>query len=416
MASALTLLVARACVGAPSEDAPPHGVQPLFAVAPHSQPDDASSRAGRSAGGLPGLGDSLGEVRPPRLAAVPSPSLPPPSPPPVPPPPVPPPPTPPPPAAYGRMLSEFNTDGREMQLFDLMEGAERGRHLLKYEAKKSNESTLGLCEFPSSNRYGEYVNYKECFDPAQQDRGRTAEGVPMGQVEPWITPSIDNAVLLANDPGIWSVRNFLSLAEADKMLALVRKYGKELGFYGPCKHEHNHRATTHAHPSEGKACFKISSTNVCEGPYDLSACEAETHAADGAFIESIISRFGSMWPFDVAPGPYAKFQLSLGDTPPVDLHVDAEKTISFVLYLTDGGAAMLFPYANVTVTPEKGTAHTWLNSYKDGTRNPMADHAVQAHPLSAGERLVMLFEVCTPPQDILAAASWSTCSSVGLGR
>ena len=105
-----------------------------------------------------------------------------------------------------------------------------------------------------------------------------------------------------------------------------------------------------------------------------------------------------MWPtIKLDPYPYAKFQLSEGEkgTPPVDLHTDNEKIVSFILYLTDGGAQMIFPNANVSVTPKKGTAHTWLNGYETGSRNPMSDHAVQAHPSTHSGRLVMLFEIST---------------------
>ena len=80
----------------------------------------------------------------------------------------------------------------------------------------------------------------------------------------------------------------------------------------------------------------------------------------------------------------------------MDLHVDLRKIVSFVLYFGDGGASIIFPEADVVVTPKRGTAISWLNTFEDQrTLNPTSVHAVQAHPASAKERLAMLFEIPT---------------------
>jgi hypothetical protein len=62
-----------------------------------------------------------------------------------------------------------------------------------------------------------------------------------------------------------------------------------------------------------------------------------------------------------------------------------------VVYLSDGGAATLFPNIGLSIVPKKGMVATWLNMDKEGNHNPKADHAVQAHPMIAGERTIVIF-------------------------
>jgi len=84
------------------------------------------------------------------------------------------------------------------------------------------------------------------------------------------------------------------------------------------------------------------------------------------------------------------------------LHYD-KRAITFLVYLTDGGAGTVFPNANVTIVPQKSHAYTWLNYDANGRRNPMADHAVQAHPSGAGERLIVSFEIRASPDQFVAS-------------
>ena len=105
---------------------------------------------------------------------------------------------------------------------------------------------------------------------------------------------------------------------------------------------------------------------------------------DADFIISLQDKAKAMWDTDIElTHPYAKFQRTSGGTTPMHLHHD-KRAMTFLMYLTDGGAGTIFPNANVTIVPKKGPAFTWLNYDKDGRRNTMADHAVQAHPESAG--------------------------------
>lgn len=302
------------------------------------------------------------------------------------------------PTGYGRVLSDFN----ERDLFALMEGEELEHHLQKYEDKKDKKSSTGFCHNDGSLLHGQISTHNECFDPNKQDPSYGEEqqtSVIDNDFMPWAVPSME-ASLLAKNPGIWTVDKFLSGDETDKLSDLVNKYGYDYQLFGPCHARH----PSNAHPIEEKVCFKISPENVCEGPYDISECSTQTEKEDSEFVQSILNKFKDLWSTNVEPLTYIKFQVSLGSTPPVDLHEDNDKSITFVLYLNDGGAAMMFPNANVTVRPGKGDVYTWLNTYADGTVNRMADHAVQAQPKEAGERGVMLLSFEVSPDEIIAAA------------
>jgi hypothetical protein len=85
----------------------------------------------------------------------------------------------------------------------------------------------------------------------------------------------------------------------------------------------------------------------------------------------------------------------------MQLHADGQTAISFVLYLSDGGASTLFPLANdLANIPKKGSALTWLNVNDGGNLNPKAFHAVQAQPASAGERNIMLLQIDLDPSKV----------------
>lgn len=295
---------------------------------------------------------------------------------------------------YSRIFRDLYSDnGKDLELFDLMEGDERRRHLTTYEENKFSTSSLGLCDYTKSKLHGKTVTHEQCFKEVNEVPA-TEEERDLTNYEPWVVPSSDKAVLLAPNPGIWTIENFLNEEEMDRLELLVTKYGNEHGLFG--NHCKNSQETSNAHPIEGKHCFKMSVDQVCGGPYDLSTCEVDPEPEDSDFIADIHARFESLWPTLPEATPHAKFQLSSGGTPPVDLHADTEKIVSFVLYFGDGGASMIFPNANARVTPKRGTAHTWINTFDDqSTRNPASDHAVQAHSASADERLVMLFDIPT---------------------
>ena len=279
-------------------------------------------------------------------------------------------------------------------LFALLEGEERHRHLTKYETLKNEK--LAHCMVPQSVHYGTKVTEGECLNPDNQKKNvsQTDMDVYRHEVEPWAFPMIEGATLLASDPGIWSIDEFLTQEESDKLLELMKRNGQDKGLFGPCTHKSH---STNPHPNENKVCFKISTEHACEGPYNYSDCDAEVDPQDSALVDTIIKRFNSMWSVPVESQSYLKFHHSQGDTPPVDLHLDAKVSISFVLYLQDGGAATWFPFANnddgLSYVPKKGSALAWLNVHSNRSIIPTAYHAVQAHPASMGERSVALLMV-----------------------
>jgi hypothetical protein len=103
---------------------------------------------------------------------------------------------------------------------------------------------------------------------------------------------------------------------------------------------------------------------------------------------------------------FMRTAVSFGDTPPQLLHEDKFDVMSFLIYLTDGGANTVFPFPGVTITPKKGAVAMWLNVDKDGNGLQSAFHAVQAHPSHSGER--MIAKVSFPRKsNILAEAATS---------
>lgn len=275
-----------------------------------------------------------------------------------------------------------------------MEGEEHSRHLHDYTKKTGG--TVGICHNPRSKYDSMQVTHAECFNPDNEHLSSVSfsslEHTLGSEASLMTSPQGVESTLLASNPGIWSVANFVSEDELDRILQMVEKYGTGHGLWGPCKDPNSQ--FVNAHPVEGKVCFKISHEYACEAPYksDLATCDTKTDPADSIFVADLISRFESMWS-DLAHltvFPFLKFQLSEGGTPPVDLHSD-RTFVTMVLNLSDGGASTVFPRANVTITPEKGMASTFIGTYENGYRNPHADHAVQAHPANAEKRLVMLF-------------------------
>mmetsp|Transcript_59547 Transcript_59547/g.176576 ORF Transcript_59547/g.176576 Transcript_59547/m.176576 type:complete len:405 (-) Transcript_59547:222-1436(-) len=247
------------------------------------------------------------------------------------------------------------------------------------------------------------------------------------EAAPWAYPSTDKSILLANDPGIWIVENFLTDEQSDALLKIVKKNGYDKGMFGPCT---NAELQEKGHPhfeSSSKVCFKMSNetlhneihfkksqladkASVNKGYLELkgrcgqSSCSAKTDPEDGEVLESIFSNIKSLWSTDHNPRPHVSVVLATGTAPPLRVHDDTGILVSFVLYLTDGGASTVFPNAGVTINPKKGALATWLNVRKDGSLNTMAAHGVQAHPGFAGERATIniFFRDLTPDEFVIS--------------
>jgi hypothetical protein len=87
---------------------------------------------------------------------------------------------------------------------------------------------------------------------------------------------------------------------------------------------------------------------------------------------------------------YMSTFVSTGNAPPHMLHEDNDEIVSFLMYLTDGGARTVFPGPNVTITPKKGMVAMWLNVDRDGNELQSAHHAVEAHHGDRfGDRMVV---------------------------
>lgn len=299
--------------------------------------------------------------------------------------------------SYCRLLSEYHLDGSDHELLTLVEGEEHTRHLKTY----SDSNKDGMCDLSTSVFYGLEVTKEECFDPSGQIRVQDEMTEEDG--EAWIHPSNDEAVQLADN--IWSLGEFLNKYEVSKVHDLINKYGHDLGVFATCDKGKYLSLPGNPHPAD-KLCFRISSKDVCDGrAYDASSCDHKTDPADSAFVASLFSKVKGVWPVaDEHYYPYAKVHLTTGSTPPVDLHYD-NNPISTIVYLTDGGASLIFPNADLEITPKAGAAYTWVNKNMDGTRNPKADHAVQAHPESGGERLILMFDIIGSTEEVAASFS-----------
>ena len=315
----------------------------------------------------------------------------------------------------GTFLSPSPLSLLEEQLFELMIQESNPQELHHYQQKYLDDlhrpNRLGLCDNPKSKHHGDTVGIAACTDTDNYIDGHDAddkEGDDKSALslhdeedpQPWGHPNTTmSGTMLAANPGIWLFEDFLNEDEIQGLLQLSKKYGDESEYYGPCQREG--KIQLNAHPNVGKTCFKISSQRVCEGPYQTSKCDGQTDAADRALIDSLIKKVQMVWSTNIDPYPYIKFQRTNGGTTPMHLHYD-RRTITFIMYLSEGGAGTIFPRVNVTIPPKVGMASTWMNYDRSGKRNPQADHAVQAHPSSAGTRLTASIELRTKsPQQFL---------------
>lgn len=285
------------------------------------------------------------------------------------------------------------------RLFDSTSGEDQQRQMLEYAKKRREGNDMGRCNFPGTKAHGTFVSPNECIN-SEFIFERSTDRKNDELFEPWTTPRSDLATLLVNNPGLWLVKDLLDNREIEELVGLATKYGDDKGQFGPCKDAD--MQPLDAHPLERKSCFQISPQNVCEGPYPLSECSAKTESQDAQFVSRILSKFKTLWSVGIDPSPYLKFQRTQGGAVPFDLHFDALTSITMILYLTDGGAQLLFPNANNTaIVPQKGLVVTWLSTFEGGRENHMAYHAVQTHPEGADDRLVMRLEIPLLP-------GWST--------
>lgn len=291
----------------------------------------------------------------------------------------------------------------ERELLTLLDEKERGEALKAYAER---EVSMGRKPHPYSKEKSQ----------VEQDRA------------PWASPSSDKAALLASDPGIWMVDDFLTNEESDKLIGMIKKHGYEKSMFGPCS-DPKLQAKGHPHfETPNRLCFKMSpktvhnelfykkaqiadAESVHQGHLDFegydcgeSGCSAKTDPEDGAFLASIMTKVKDLWSTNVNPRPHVSVVHVNGTALPLRTHDDSGILVSFVLYLTNGGAATVFTKAGVTIVPRKGALAMWFNMDENGNMNPMAQHAVQAHPGSAGERVTMnIFIRDVTPEEFLVS-------------
>ena len=309
---------------------------------------------------------------------------------------------------YTRLLLQEEDEDLHRKLYELVEGDEQRRMLLDRDSSKSK--SYGVCHNPNSKLFCQHASHEDCMDPnnwaSEEERELAMDsghcdlsGSAHPNVlddEPWLIPSAGNAKLLAANPGIWTVDNFLDQSELHRVATLIEKYGINGEMFGPCKTDSP--TDSSPHPRSGKECFKISPETVCAGPYSICPRIVGTDGEDAVFLQHLFDKVNKVLQLPKPIDSNIKIQNSFGGTPPVDLHVDPQ-VLTFNVYLSDGGANIIFPNADVQVTPKAGMALTFLNHHKGGYRNPMADHAVQAHPENVGNRTILHFEFRPSPEE-----------------
>jgi hypothetical protein len=240
------------------------------------------------------------------------------------------------------------------------------------------------CDVKESKFFGQSVPYEDCIhadhrevNPLDHDEN----------YEPWIVPVDDDFKLLAKNPGIWVKENFLTEEETQGLLDLYRK-SDEKGLLAPCVED----VVTDSQTAVNKDCFRVSPEVICTSTHDDSACDHYPDSEEGALLETIIQKAKNAISVDLPVDSFMPFYVARGNTPPQLLHEDVFDVITYVVYLSDGGGATVFPAADVAITPKKGAAAMWLNFHKDGSTNTKAFHGVGAQPLGIGERIVALIE------------------------
>ena len=282
--------------------------------------------------------------------------------------------------------------------------------------KKVHAPDVSMCNLRESLYFQQMVSIKDCFDPASRRRrqGDDVDDVHefnhTSSYEPWIIPDLhsnNNNVshgddededvayknnnmtvkLLAKNPGLWTIENFLTSDEVDRYIELMDKNGNGKGMYGSCNDPRKEYLTSQ--PSLNKVCFMIGVTKQCEGPYQVSTWEHDVDPDDGMFVRKIQQRATNIMTVaskeviglgpKLTADPYMRTAVALGGTPPQLLHDDTHDVVTFLIYLTDGGAKTIFPEPNVEIEPKGGMAVTWINVDTDGYELQRSFHAVQAH-------------------------------------
>ena len=252
------------------------------------------------------------------------------------------PPPPPPPGCYARRLDGFD----EASLYDFVEDAEFREVSMKHIEyfAEIHETHVRPCAVRESKHFGEDVTINDCIDPDSRV-GPDVHPDFEAHYEPWLVPKIDGATLIAKNPGIWTIDDFLSEEEVDKFIEIMMRNGEE-GMFGPCTDAGKNPMTSQ--PSTNKMCYMIGPENMCEGPYHYSTCSHKTKPDDGEFIKMIQDRAQGIMSlqkevdFEMKHSEFFKLHRATGNTPPQLLHEDSYDIISFLIYLSDDYFGLFF--------------------------------------------------------------------------
>ena len=199
--------------------------------------------------------------------------------------------------------------------------------------------------------------------------------------DPWVYPTTDKAELLAADPGVWAVDNFLDDREVDKLSHVLQKHMEDID--SPC-----------SVGDDGRKCLWIN-------PNDLEYGQE--------YLMQIRTKVGSLWPQFSLTDETGVYNVPKGKTDPFGYHLDPWVVTAIVFLSEDDGqgANAIFPLAGpngLTVTPKKGMALTWITKHEDGKPNENHSHGFQGTTPDSKEKVIMAHNFVISPEELLNVA------------
>jgi hypothetical protein len=200
---------------------------------------------------------------------------------------------------------------------------------------------------------------------------------------------VDGAELLAADPGIWKLPDFLDDELVDKIKILADKYGNALGHYQRC--------SIFTMPEE-KKCLR------------LIPALTETDKVDHELSLELRAKFQSIWPQFHLREHLSVYDQKRGSVDPAEYHYDGigigHMPATVLIYLADSeegtGGDTVFPLVGedgLAVSPKKGTALTWLNIHADGLLKENSIHGAQATTSESSGRMILTQKFSISPEE-----------------
>ena len=174
-----------------------------------------------------------------------------------------------------------------------------------------------------------------------------------------MAPNQPMAELIAKNPGIWKIPDFINLNLVERMMDTFENNER----FERCNGEaHNHLECKHLWPSINKQ-------------RDYLYVQRTEPDCDGTLVHK-----------DVSEHDFSKSAM-----------------VTVIFYLRDGGAGVFFPSSNVIIPPKAGMAVTWLNVHEDGSRNKVANHGIQATPKDASICYSLKYRITLLDKEMAAA-------------